>query len=164
MINDDREKPALSTPPASRQQVFISYAHEDAKWLKRLQTHLKPLEQAGKIDRWDDTRINPGMKWREEIQQALARAKVAVLLVSDAFLASDFITKHELPSLLKAAERDGALVLSVILSPCRFERTPELSQFQAINDPSSTLEDMNPPKWKRVLVEVSNQIEDFLNP
>ena len=83
-------------------------------------------------------------------------------LVSDAFLASDFITRNELPVLLKAAEQDGALILPVIVSPCRYERTPALKEFQAANSPSRTLEEMKPAEWKRVLLQVSELIEDTL--
>ena len=156
----------MNTPstPSPRRQVFISYAHADAQWLERLQTHLKPLERAGQIDRWDDTRIKTGMEWRKEIEHALAQARVAVLLVSAAFLASDFIADNELPPLLAAAEEEGALILPIILSPCRFERTPELSRFQAANPPSKTLEEMSDPEWNRVLVAISERIEEILSP
>lgn len=160
--DDHKEQPALSAPPTLRQQVFISYAHADAKWLKRLQTHLKPLERAKQIDRWDDTRIKMTADWREEIRQALARAKVAVLLVSAAFLASDFIADDELPPLLKAAECDGVRILPIILSPCLFDDTPELSRFQAANPPSKTLSDMRTPEWQRELVAVSKEIRELL--
>jgi len=145
-----------------RTEVFISYSHRDAEWLKRLQLYLAPLEEAGQLSRWDDTRITAGMKWRKEIAQALARARVAVLLVSDAFLASAFITRDELPPLLKAAEQDGALVVPVIVSPCRYARTPALKEFQAANSPARTLEEMEPAEWKRVLLGVSELIEDTL--
>lgn len=147
---------------AERTQVFISYSHRDTEWLQRLQLYLKPLEDAGQLSRWDDTQIVMGMKWRDKITQALARTRVAVLLVSDAFLASDFITRDELPVLLKAAEQDGALIVPVIVSPCRYERTPVLKEFQAANLPSHTLEEMEPAEWKRVLLRVSELIEDTL--
>ncbi len=43
-----------------RNLVFISYSRKDARWLEMLKTHLKPFERAGVINRWDDTKIEPG--------------------------------------------------------------------------------------------------------
>ena len=127
-----------------RNKIFISYSHQDSEWLKRLQVYLKPLEKKGLVDRWDDTRIKAGMKWREEIQKALDSAQIAILLVSSDFLASDFIDEVELPQLLKAAESAGALILSVILNPCKgnFSRS-DLQEFQTVNSPSQPLSSMD---------------------
>lgn len=146
-----------------RTKVFISYSHQDAEWLKRLRVHLKPLEREHRIEIWDDTRIKPGSRWKEEIEQALATTKVAVLLVSADFLASDFIAADELPPLLSAAEKEGAIVLPVILSPSRFSRTTSLSQFQAVNDPSKPLIGMAKSKQEAILVKVTEDIETALN-
>ena len=74
----------------------MSYSHEDRPWLERLRVHLRPLERAGLVDLWDDRRIKPGTRWRDEIRNAMAEARIAVLLVSADFLASDFIASNEL--------------------------------------------------------------------
>jgi hypothetical protein len=142
--------------------VFISYSHADTKWLQRLQVHLKPLERHGTITRWDDTLIAAGTRWREEIQEALARAKVAILLVSADFLASDFIANNELPPLLLAAEQRGTLILPVIISPCRFVQTEALSCFQAVNNPVRPLAGLRPARREAVFLEVTQRIEEAL--
>jgi hypothetical protein len=144
--------------------VFISYSHADVAWLKRLQVHLKPMERHGAITRWDDTLIKPGTPWREEIRAALARAKVAVLLISADFLASDYITTDELPPLLAAAERRGTLILPVIVSPSRFEQTPSLSRFQSVNPPSQPLLRMRRAGQEDVFVALCGRIEEALVP
>ncbi len=143
-----------------RNKVFISYSHLDKRWMTQLQTFLKPLERRGLITRWDDTELRAGQKWRDEIQKALESSKVAVLLITPNFLASDFIYSEELPALLQAAERDGAAILPVLVSP---SDVPEsLSQFQFINGPNKTLVEMKRAERERTWIKVTKVIQNVL--
>ena len=144
--------------------IFISYAHADEKWLLKLQQHLKVLSKYyDEIDCWDDTKIRGGDKWREEISAAIGKANVAILLVSTAFLASDFISNDELPPILRKAEEEGTRVLPLIVSPCDFEDS-ELGEFQAINSPDRTLADLddNEAAIERVFLEMNKEIKSLL--
>lgn len=62
---------------------------KDNRWLQRLHVHLKPLGRWGILELWDNTRIAPGMERRREREEALARARLAILRISADFLASD---------------------------------------------------------------------------
>jgi hypothetical protein len=146
----------------SRNTVFVSYSHMDARWLERLRIHLAPLLRDQVLDLWDDTKILPGQDWRKEIENALARARVAVLLISANFLASDFISSEELPRLLAAAEAGGAVILPVIVSSSRFIETPALSRFQAVNPPDRPLNRLSKAAQEDVLVKVSAAVERAL--
>ena len=103
----------FSMPPPTGDQVFISYSHKDAPWRDDLDTHLKPYLRGSSIVSWSDQKIAPGSEWFSEIRYALANGKVAVLLVSPDFLASDFIHDHELGPLLNEAKRGGVKLLWV---------------------------------------------------
>jgi hypothetical protein len=131
----ERAAAAASRAP----NVFISYSHTDTEFLDRLLVHLKPLEKSNQLELWVDTRLRAGDKWRREIEKALERANVAILLVSADFLASDFITENELPPLLKNAEERGTRVVPLIVKPCRFMRDKNLRVFQSVNDPKKAL-------------------------
>ncbi|HYE15529.1 MAG TPA: toll/interleukin-1 receptor domain-containing protein [Pyrinomonadaceae bacterium] len=152
----------MADTTSARPKVFISYSHRDREWLERLQVHLKPLK--GALDAWDDTRIVPGSSWREEIHAALAEAKVAILLVSADFVASDFIIAEELPALLKTAAAGGTQILAVVLSPAMLSAIGGLAELQTVNDPKSPLIGMDKARQEQLLLSIAYLVELRLRP
>src|SRR5262245_56452778 len=148
----------MPTPEEGRRKVFVSYSHTDSEWLKRVQIHLKDLTRRGLVELWDDTKIQSGSRWREAIRGALESAKVAVLLISADFIASDFIAEDELPSLLAAAEKDGVKILSLILSPSRYEKIESLSKYQSVNPPSKPLIGLPKVEQEAYLVKLCDDV------
>ncbi len=142
--------------------VFVSYSHKDADWLERCQPFLRPLHRAGLIELWDDTRIYAGDEWRCEILNALKTARVAVLLVSQNFLDSDFILKHELPPLLQAAEDRGLKVLWIPLGHCTYEDTP-LEKYQCVGQPDHPLVSLHEDEMQLALKHLNQRIREIVN-
>ena len=154
----------MASSPWTRTKVFISYSHADKDWLDRLKRHLKPLVRDGNLNCWDDSHIQPGDDWKQEIQNALDTAQVAVLLISADFFASDFIDETELPPLLAAAQAEGARILPVIISASRFARNPALARFRPVNPPGQPLAKMPPAEQEDVLDRLAHTIESIFNP
>jgi tetratricopeptide (TPR) repeat protein len=142
--------------------VFVCYSHADAAWLKRVQVHLRPLVRGEQIDLWDDTRIEAGARWQGEIRAALAQAKVAVLLISADFYASDFIATKELPTLLEAERERGLVILGVHVSHSRFDRDRVLSEYQTVNPPGRPLKALSEVEQDRILDDLARRVEVLL--
>lgn len=139
-----------------RRHVFISYSHKDVAWLDKLKTHLAPYLRGEKIILWDDTKIRAGEAWAGEIEKAIATARVAVLLVTPAFLASDYVNDVELPAILNRAKEDLA-VLWIPVKPSAYEATP-LASMQAAHDPRRPLATLSPPKQDLALVAIAKRV------
>jgi hypothetical protein len=84
------------------------------------------------------------------------------MLISADFLASEFIIDNELPPLLQAAASEGVMILPVIISPCRFEKTEGIHQFQAVNTPSKPLTALDKTKREEIFVKVADAVEAAL--
>jgi internalin A len=119
-------------------KIFIAYAREDATWLDKLKRHVQ-LELPGtQIETWDDSRIEPGDEWEKKIDQALARSRIGILLVSVHSLTSEFIQKRELPKLLDLNRIDGCRFVLVQVSPSTVASSG-LDKYQGLNDPKKPL-------------------------
>ena len=145
-----------------KQTIFISYSHNDKEHLERLLIHLAPLKKQGMLDLWVDTHLRAGDKWKLEIQKALDRATVAVLIVSADFLASDFVVENELPPLLRGAEEKGVRIIPFIAKPCRFTRDGNLKHFQSINDPKEALVLLDVGQREKIFDAVCAEVERYL--
>jgi hypothetical protein len=145
-----------------RTTVFVSYSHRDLRWLRRLQVHLKPFGARGDLVLWDDTKLDPGDRWRAAISDAIERAAASILLISADFLASDFVTSEELPRLLERAETAGARIIPIIVQPCRLANHPDLTRFQSLNPLDQPLSKVSDAEAEEVFVRVAEQVERVL--
>ena len=141
-----------------RKGVFVSYSRSDGDWLVRLQTVLAPLIRGESIDLWNDTKIPPGGDWADGINQAIANSRVAVLLVTPNFLASDFINTEELPAILDAHRQQGLVILWVAVSASLYHKSP-LGLLQAANDPAKPLDSLSRAEQNAELVAVARKID-----
>lgn len=112
--------------------VFISYSHKDRVWKDRVATFMQCMKQQGHFEfaTWDDGEISASQDWGNVIQDAINKAKVAVLLVSPDFLCSQFINKVELNWLLSQREEGKLNVVPVIVRPCPWEVVEWLAPIQ----------------------------------
>lgn len=140
-----------------RPTVFISYHHNDKKWLDQLRTHLAPLSKSRDLTILSDSHFAPGTDWREEFDNQISSAEVAVLLVSPDYLASEFILDKELPLLLKASEERGLRILIVSVRAALVEETM-LSSFQFANDPKMPISTLSESAQETVLNRVAKEI------
>jgi hypothetical protein len=124
---------------AGRNQVFISYSHQDKEWLERLLTSIDPLVRNQTIEVVWNGQITPGQEWLTKIREDLNSARVAVLLVSPNFLASQFILNVELPTVLDRTKSGGVVPFWCLVRDCMWKETL-LWRYQAAHNPRKRVE------------------------
>jgi hypothetical protein len=109
---------AVNIPQHQRDQIFICYSRTDNQnpdFREMLVRQLKAvnLAQQGilQLEFFVDEQIKPGARWRDEIQRALSRTRVAVILEGAGLMASEFVQREEIPSFLKAAQDDAGITV-----------------------------------------------------
>lgn len=147
-----------------KHSIFISYSHEDDKWLTKVVKTLKSLQRYyDNVDSWSDKKIMASDVWKAEIDKALGNATIAILLVSPDFMASDFITKEELQPILNKAVAEGTKILTLVLRPTPLLEESGLLKYQAVNDPKKPLTGMTEYEQETVLVNLVEAIKKIID-
>jgi predicted acylesterase/phospholipase RssA len=143
----------IDAPP---REIFISYAHEDREWLERVLRYLRPELSAGQVTIWSDQEIAAGDRWRREIEQAIGRARVALLLVTPALLGSQFVAENELPALISATKHRGTVLMWAHVRPATYQAT--FATWQAAYDPEPALEELDEAARQTALLTIARTV------
>ncbi|MEC8325116.1 MAG: TIR domain-containing protein [Pseudomonadota bacterium] len=156
-------KPFTHKEPNKRLKVFISYSHDDIEARKALQQYLITLERDGVIDVWQDAMISTGADWHNTIVEALEKADVAIMLVSQSFIGSSYIHSVEMPTILKNMVQTKAKIFPVLISQCDYENWKVLPEQVRTNTQSENASEVNLssyqffPKYKKERLMPINQ-------
>jgi len=149
------DKQSLEIMP---KKIFISYSHEDKKWIEQLAFYLKQLQHQG-ISFWYDEKIRTGDIWPLEIQTAIESSHMIICLISNSFLASDFIRTKEIPAIQKR-QQEGISVFPILLEDCMWQMVDWLKDIQIFTTNGKPLEHLNEKDLKKKFVEIITDICD----
>lgn len=124
--------------------LFISYAHEDEAFRQQLEKHLATLRREGLIAAWHDREITAGQEWAGEIDAALDRAHIVLLLVSADFMASEYCNEIETRRAMQRQQMGTSRVIPVLLRPADWRAAP-FAKLQAIPTGARPLTDWPDP-------------------
>ena len=101
----------------AKAHIFISYAHEDKEWvlegpgnihlIPRIRRHTSPDAEI-----WFDEGLVIGEKWDEEIHNHIIQSHIAILLISESFVSSDYIVNKELIWIKEQVEKNDMKTLN----------------------------------------------------
>jgi len=105
-------------------EIFVSYAHEDQRWFDRIVERVRARVTNPSTAIWSDRDIPAGAEWGNAISEAISRARVALLIVSRAYLRSEFIGLQEFPALIEAGRKHRVRLVWVLASDCDWQGSP----------------------------------------
>jgi len=91
---------------------FISYSHKDLIYKNELLEHLVSIQKSFNIEFWHDGMIDVGDNISDVALANLKKSNIVILLISSAFIASNFCYNIELKN---AIERDSCIIIPVML-------------------------------------------------
>jgi TIR domain len=161
-IEDQRctgERPESRGP--SHPTIFVSYSHKDAKYKEEFERYMAPLRQYHYIDTWSDEDIPVSSDWRLEIEDAMERAGVAVVLVTSNFLNSNFCMDVELRRFVQARAERGLKLVAVVVSDCYWQAVPDLARYQLLPRRGTPIKSARNREqaWSKVVKEIGRILD-----
>jgi len=101
--------------------IFLIYTRDDNDVMLHLLRHLKPLEENFSLTIWHDDPIDPRQPWKPQNESHLQETDIFLLLVSDAFMRSEFIGQLEFKMVIDRYKEEKSVVIPVIVDQCQWE-------------------------------------------
>ena len=156
-------------PPDDVVRIFVSYSRKDKRWLDRAGDHdlipyLVDSMKNQNVVFWYDKDLVASEKFLPRILEEIDKADIAILLVSQPFLNSGFIEKHELPRIKERADKKELSVVPVLVKPCSWEEDDFLSARQMLPGKPTPLINYtgNEAEWEQVRFDLLEGIKKLV--
>ena len=118
-------------------RVFVSYAREDKKWLdpdnpRNLIPFLEDSLRRQNVVFWYDKGLIPGDEFKRRIRAEIDRAQIALLIVSQYFLNSQFIETEEMPRIADRAKLGQMVIVPILVESCDWNEYVFLADRQMV--------------------------------
>jgi hypothetical protein len=146
--------------PEKTVHIFVSYAREDKQWLDpeyryNLIPFLAESLRRYSVAFWYDKELKPGDVFKRQIESEIDQAQIALLIVSQSFLNSEFIEQIEMTRITERARRGETIVIPVLVEPCDWSDYPFLADRQMVPSANPLIDfTESEAKWAKVKFQI----------
>jgi hypothetical protein len=151
---------STNTGTQQETRIFVSYAREDAKWLDKNNPHnlipfLRESLRRHNVTFWFDKELKGGDVFEQHIAAEIDNSQIALLIVSQCFLNSEFIENKEMPRIHERAKQGNMIVVPVLVEPCDWSDYPFLADRQMVPGPMPLIEyTESEAQWAKVKFQI----------
>ena len=147
-------------------QLFISYCHADGQYVDSLLTHLDPIikDENALISPWYDREIISGKELWNNIDTHLHHSDIFCPLISASYLSSQSCRK-EFEAAYEMHNRQGMLIIPIILSACAWKENEKISKFCAATTDAKEINHYTNQEdaWFEVYTNIKKAVIDYQN-
>ncbi len=136
----DRDPAAILAPV----RIFVCYAYDDERHLKRLDAILDVFEQQHGLVSWRDKRLIAGDEWEEEIRHRLEEMDVFLFIASQTSLVRPYIKDIELKRAMERHKAGEVEIVVMKLEPCACDDDPILGKLQRLAPNFKSITEVSP--------------------
>lgn len=142
-------------------RLFVSYAREDERQLKRLDLLLDVLEQQHGLTAWRDQRLIAGDEWDAQIRERLEEMDIFLFIASAASIVRPYIRDPEIRRALERHAKGEVEIATVKLEPCGYDDIKELGTLQRLARRYDSIADAEPRSrgWEEVRKDLEPVIQ-----
>jgi hypothetical protein len=141
-------------------RIFVSYAREDTKWLDKSNPHnlipyLVESLRRHNVTFWFDKELKGGDVFERHIGKEIDNSQIALLIVSQYFINSEFIENKEMPRIAERARQGKMIVVPVLVEPCDWNDYPFLADRQMVPGPQPLIDyTESEAEWAKVRFQI----------
>lgn len=156
---------STNTGTQQETRIFVSYAREDAKWLDKSNPHnlipfLMESLRRHNVNFWFDKELKGGDVFEQHIAAEIDNSQIALLIVSQSFLNSEFIENKEMPRILERARQGKMIVIPVLVEECLWSEYSFLADRQMVPGPMPLIDyTESEASWSKIKYQILSGIK-----